>query len=118
MVSKDIQLEIPTIGKNNMEDARATSEREASLAPLCAVLRTKVRCRGLFFPSPPKHTHTHTHHTYHTHTPHTPHTHTHTHHTHTHTHIPHTHTHTHTHIQGVSGEIINILGGGSIDSSA
>jgi len=43
------------------------------------------------------------------------HTHTHTHHTHTHTHT--THTHTHIHTQGVSGGIVNILGGGSMDYS-
>jgi len=29
----------------------------------------------------------------------------------------HTHTHTHTHTQGVSGEIVNILGGDSVDYS-
>ena len=49
MISEDNQtpiLENPTIVENNMEEARAQSEREASLAPLCAVFRTKVRCRG------------------------------------------------------------------------
>ena len=29
----------------------------------------------------------------------------------------HTHTHTHIYIQGVSGEIVNVLGGGSMDYS-
>jgi hypothetical protein len=50
MIAEDTQrpiLEIPTIGKNNMEDARAPSEKEASLAPLCAVLRTKVLLQSI-----------------------------------------------------------------------
>jgi len=49
MISEGIQtpiFEISTIGKNNMEGARALSEKEASLASVCAVPGSTVHCRG------------------------------------------------------------------------